>query len=227
MLRRLLLLSAIALAGCGGSDAPVNSAHAQAQPPTPAARRVLGIGDSIMAGYIPGDGVSERLAPGESFMRELAPLGEVVSAPVGGASTDAALRNQVAWATTPFDPALPAVEPGIVVVMLGTNDAVMGVPLAISIDNVRQILERFPTSVRVLVSPPHWSEDTDPWMAAWSSGLSDLARRNGAIFVDAYTPSLARPGWQCTVNNRHPCEPAHREIGRLVAAAIQRTPATL
>lgn len=216
----LALCLALATAACGGGgDAPINSSQAQTAPP---ARVVLGIGDSIMAGYIPGDGVSERLAWEDSFVQDLRPLGRVIGAPVGGASTAAALTNQVAWAKTPFDPAAAVLAPDVVVVMLGTNDAVMGVPRAQALDNVRQILEHYPRSVRILVSPPHWSEDADPWMAAWSADLRGLALASGAEFVDAYSASLTRPGWQCTVNNRHPCVVAHRDIGAMVLDAAKR-----
>lgn len=223
-MKRLTCMLAIALlTACGGGGSPIPAAHAQsAAPPT---RVILGIGDSIMAGYIPGAGVSERLAWEESFIQDLRPLGTVIGAPVGGASTAAALTNQVAWAKTPFDPAAAPLAPDVVVVMLGTNDAVMGVPRAQALANVRQILEHYPHAVRVLVSPPHWSEPADEWMGPWSRDLQALAVETGSVFVDAYTLSLTRP-WQCTVNNRHICEPAHREIGRLVAAAVQRALAT-
>ena len=217
---RAILAACIALcaflAACGGGgDAPIKAAEAQ----TPA-KVILGIGDSIMAGYIPGDGLSQRLAQRESFLRELEPLGRVVGAPVGGASTRAALENQVMWASTPFDPGQPLNPPAIVIIMLGTNDAVMGIPRADALANVRAIVARFPNSVRVIVSPPHWSEPADEWMAPWSRDLQALAADTGSRFVDAYTPSLTRR-WQCTVNNRHPCENAHREIGALILAALK------
>lgn len=215
----IALCLALAAAGCGGGggDAPINTAQAQTQP-----RRVhLGIGDSLMSGYIPGDGLSQRLAQRESFMRELEALGQVVGAPVGGATTRAALENQVMWALTPFDPSMPAPRPDVVVIMLGTNDAVSGVPRAEALANMRAILARFPGSIRVIVSPPHWSEPADEWMGPWSRDLQALAAETGSRFVDAYAASLARPGWQCTVNNRHPCEPAHREIGAMVLAALK------
>lgn len=218
--RAAVLVTAVSiLAGCGGGgDSPINSSQAQAVPKT---RIILGIGDSIMAGYIPGDGLSQRLAQRESFLRELEPLGQVVGAPVGGASTRAALENQTTWALTPFDPLMPTPRPDVVVIMLGTNDAVLGVSRAEAIENMRAILARFPTSVRIIVSPPHWSELADVWMGPWSRDLQALAAETGSLFVDAYTPSLSRP-WQCTVNNRHPCERAHREIGSMALDAAKR-----
>ena len=219
MIRALFIAAAvILLTACGGGgDQPINTAQAQASQPR---RIVLGIGDSIMAGYIPCDGVSQRLAQHESFMRELEVCGRVIASPVGGAATAPAMTNQIHWALTPFDPALPPIEPAIVVVMLGTNDAVMGVPRDEALRNVGKILERFPRAVRVVVSPPRWDESADPWMREWSRDLQALALVNGARFVDAYTPSLTRP-WQCTPYNKHPCEIAHREIGRMVASAVQ------
>lgn len=214
----ILIAAALALSACGGGgDQPINTAQAQASQPR---RVVLGIGDSIMAGYIPGDGLSQRLAQRESFMRELESLGQVVGSPVGGASTQAALTNQVTWALTPFDPSVPLAPPDIVVIMLGTNDAVTGVPRDVALANMRAIVARFPTSVRVIVSPPHWSEPADEWMAPWARDLQALAAATGSRYVDAYTPSLTR-NWQCTINNRHPCEGAHREIGALILAALR------
>jgi lysophospholipase L1-like esterase len=215
---RPLILCLALLAGCGGSDSPLNSSQAQTVPPPQ--RVILGIGDSIMAGYIPGDGLSQRLAQRKSFLLELEPLGFVIGSPVGGASTAAALSNQVAWATTPFDPSATLSPPAVVVVMLGTNDAVTGITRAEALENMRKIVASFPNSVRVIVSPPHWSAPADEWMAPWSRDLQALAADTGSLFVDAHTPSLTR-SWQCTLNNRHPCENAHREIGRLIADALK------
>lgn len=219
VLQAIFIAVAAALPACGGGeDFPFNASQAQTAPQS--VRRILGIGDSIMAGYIPGDGVSQRLAQQESFMRELAPFGQVVGSPVGGASTKAALDNQVAWAMLPFDPASSVVPPDIVVIMLGTNDAVLGASRAESLSNVKAILASFPNSIRVVASPPHWSEAADAWMGPWARELQALASETGSYYADTYTPSLGRP-WQCTTNNRHPCEAAHREMGRLIAATVK------
>lgn len=203
---RLILIAALLLAACGGGGSPLPSAEAQAPKPL-----IVAIGDSITAGYMPGDGARNRLAQDLAYTAELRPLGHFVTAAVGGATTEAARLNQLWW--------LSPLAPDVVVVMLGTNDAVLGYSREAALANVTTIVQAWPRAKVVLISPPRWDDARDPWMAAWSSDLQRLAQSRGAQFVDGYTASLA--GWQCSAEDHHPCADAHRTLGRLVAKAVQ------
>lgn len=203
-----LILTLLLLAGCGGGgDSPVNSAQAQAPRPL-----IVVIGDSITAGYIPGDGARLRLAQDEAYTRELRALGPVITAAVGGATTQAAKVNQLQW--------LAPLAPDVVVILLGTNDAAQNADRAASLANVSAIAQAWPKARVVIVAPPRWDASLDPWLSAWSVELAGLAKSHRAQFVDAYAASAA--GWQCSSEDFHPCEPAHRKMGRMVSDAAQR-----
>lgn len=207
-MRYLLSLLTALLASCGGGgDSPLNSSQAQ----TEARPLIVVVGDSISAAYMPGDGARNRLAPELAYTKELRAIGPVVTAAVGGATTRDALNNQTYW--------LAPLAPRVVVILLGTNDAVLGLSREQALANVDAIASAWPGAKVVLVSPPRWSDRADPWMAAWSQDLQRLALQRGARFVDAYRASFA--GWQCNPEDGHPCEAGHREMGRMVAAEVQ------
>lgn len=62
---------------------------------------------------MPGDGARNRLAPELAYTAELWTIGPVVTAAVGGATTEAARANQVWW--------LSLLSPQVVVILLGTQ----------------------------------------------------------------------------------------------------------
>ena len=109
---------------------------------------------------------------------------------------------------------LPA---GVLVIMLGTNDAVLQLDRTKALANVRAIADAWPKARLVLVAPPYWDAAAAPWLAAWSADLRKLAAERGARFVDAY--AATRSNWLCHPTDRHPCEAAHREIGAMVRSA--------
>lgn len=210
MRRRSFLagLSAALLSACGGgSDAPLNSSQAQVPKPL-----IVAVGDSLTAAYMPDGGARLVLDQARSYTAELKPLGRVVTAAVGGSTTEAARTNQLHW--------LAPLVPDVVVVMLGTNDAAYQLDRTASLANMDAIVTAWPKARVVIVSPPHWDTSTDPWMSGWSQDLKRLAAQRGARFVDVYAESLRRP-WQCVTDDHHPCADAHREIGQMVAAAVQ------
>jgi lysophospholipase L1-like esterase len=198
-----LAFAALLFTACGGSESPIPEAAAATRRPL-----TVVIGDSITAGYIPTAGVLQ-LRQDLSYTAEVAQLGDVITAAVGGATTQAALSNQVFWLRS-----LPA---DVVVVMLGTNDAALGLDRGQALANVRAIADAWPKARLVLVAPPPYNAATDAWLAPWAADLKTLAASRGAGFVDLYAAS--RPDWFCHPTDRHPCEAAHREIGALVRLA--------
>jgi lysophospholipase L1-like esterase len=198
-----LAFAALLFTACGGSESPIPEAAAATRRPL-----TVVIGDSITAGYIPAAGVLQ-LRQDLSYTADVAQLGDVVTAAVGGASTQAALGTQVPWLRS-----LPA---DVLVIMLGTNDAVLQLDRAKALANVSAIADAWPKARLVLVAPPYWDAAAAPWLSAWSADLRKLAAERGARFVDAY--AATRSDWLCHPTDRHPCEAAHREIGALVRLA--------
>lgn len=172
---------------------------------------IVGIGDSIMAGYMPGDGARNHLVQDKSFLKELKSIGAVITAAVGGATTELAKNNQLYW--------LAPLNPQVVVIMLGTNDAVYQIDHATSLANVDAMIQKWPSAKVVLVSPPRWDSNLDPWLLTWSNNLRAHALLRNVLFVDGFTASAA--GWQCHPEDHHPCEPGHRALGNLVASAVR------
>lgn len=209
-MRGLLILCALAigaLSGCGGSD-PVPAAQATTRRPL-----TVVIGDSLTAGYMPQGQAMLALRQDLSYTQELAQIGDVVTAAVGGAGTREALGAQVPWLR-----GLPA---DVLVIALGGNDAVQGQQHVESIARVRAIADAWPKARLVLIAPPRYTADTDLWMGQWAAELRTLANSRGAVFVDLYAASLQAERWYCHPLDRHPCAAAHREMGALVRSAIE------
>jgi lysophospholipase L1-like esterase len=197
-----LAFAALLFTACGGSESPIPEAAAATRRPL-----TVVIGDSITAGYIPTAGVLQ-LRQDLSYTADVAQLGDVVTAAVGGASTQAALGTQVPWLRS-----LPA---DVLVIMLGTNDACCSLTAPKRWPTCA-IADAWPKARLVLVAPPYWDAAAAPWLSAWSADLRKLAAERGARFVDAY--AATRSDWLCHPTDRHPCEAAHREIGALVRLA--------
>ena len=198
----LVAAAACLLLACGGGG-PIPEARASQPRPL-----TVVIGDSITAGYIPTAGALQ-LRQDLSYTADLP--GDVITAAVGGASTSAALSGQVEW--------LRGIPADVVVILLGTNDAAQGVDRAQALDNVRKIAQAWPRARLVIVSPPRWDSSLDAWLAPWSADLRAFADGSGARFVDLYAAS--RPDWFCHATDRHPCAPAHREMGALIRSSVQ------
>lgn len=209
MARLYLLLAALCIiVGCGGGGSSSPIPEAQAATPHPLA---IAFGDSLTAGYVPVGGYLQ-LRQDLSYTRELAPVADVVTLAVGGATSADGLGYQAATLR-----GLPA---HAVVVMFGINDALKGLTAAQTSDNIGRILAGYPGAKRVVIAPPLWSEQTRAAQASLTEELRARSLSWGAVFIDRYTPS-ANLAPYCTTD-RHPCEDWHRETGRLVAAALQR-----
>lgn len=202
MIRAVIVFALVLLLGaCGGSLASE----------TP--KRIGVIGDSITAGYMPYGGVTLQLRQDQAYTRELEQAGEVITAAVGGATTAMALNNQAEW--------LRGTHLDVLVVHLGTNDAYQGLDRAQALRNVSALLDRWPNAKQVIVAPMRWAGPQEAWLAPWVEDLRELSRSRGAAFVDLRAAEA--PEWRCHPIDRHPCASAHREIGRLILAAITAT----
>ena len=213
MLRRSIYIAALLLTGCGGSPSPIPEAAAATRRPL-----TVVIGDSITAGYIPTAGVLQ-LRQDLSYTADVAQIGDVVTAAVGGATTRDALGAQGPW--------LKSLPVDVLVFTVGSNDAILGGDGAEALRNVRAMAAAWPKARIVLVAPPRLSKspelfaDADAWLAVWALELRALANANGWQMVDLYATS--RSDWLCHPTDPHPCEAAHREMGVAVVAAMQQS----
>ena len=204
-MRYLILLLSFVLAACGGSDSPINTVSAAERPKT-----IIAFGDSVTAGYMPVDG-SHQLRQDLSYLQDLKAAGPVITAAVGGATSEQGLGLQAYW--------LRAIKADVVIVMFGINDAVYDVNPVASATHIGRILEKYPGAHHIVIAPPLWSEATRAKQQALTAILSSQARIWGATYIDLYTPSADLKPW-CT-EDRHPCADWHRQAGAQVLAAIK------
>lgn len=151
--------------------------------PADAETRILGLGDSLMAGY--------GLPPGESFpdqlQRALAAEGiaaEVVNAGVSG-DTTAGGRSRLDWAL--------ASEPHAVILELGANDGLRGLDPAETRRNLDAILttlgeRRLPVLLAGMLAPPNLGRE---YGAEFEAVFRELAEEHGTLFYPFFLDGVA------------------------------------
>ncbi|HYI42851.1 MAG TPA: arylesterase [Sphingomicrobium sp.] len=160
------------------------SAQTQEQPPAQQAdaaseqqerRLVLAFGDSLYAGY----GMGKAQSFPAALQRELAQRGinaEVVNAGVSGDTTFGGRRRLAATLDR------LAAKPDLVVLGLGANDALIGVPAAEVRRNFDAMLAELeqrgiPVLLTGLVAPPAFKS---PYFAQYEAIIPEVAERHGA-----------------------------------------------
>jgi acyl-CoA thioesterase I len=114
-MRRLLhgLAAAILCAACGSSPAPTSPSP---QPPSPRPRRIVVLGDSLAVSPSPGESFPARL---QTRLEAAAPAWTVANAGVSGDTSADGLRRADSLLTTDI---------GVLVLELGANDGLRGMP---------------------------------------------------------------------------------------------------
>jgi acyl-CoA thioesterase-1 len=214
--RPILFVSLLALAGCSPSSAPPPPPTETATPAAsdvPDTRKVIVVfGDSISAGY--------GLAPGLSFpdviQRRLEAEGlpwRVVNQGVSGDTTAGGLAR--------IEAAL-AEHPVIVILELGGNDGLRGVPLSATRENLEKMIVAFRRSgAQVVLAgmslPPNYGPD---YIRDFEQMFRDLAAKYRLplipfLLADMITPDLRH----FQPDGIHPTE----EGARIVADTVLRT----
>jgi acyl-CoA thioesterase-1 len=214
--RPILFVSLLALAGCSPSSAPPpppSETAAPAASDVPDTRKVILVfGDSISAGY--------GLAPGLSFpdviQRRLEAEGlpwRVVNQAVSGDTTAGGLAR--------IEAAL-AEHPAIVILELGGNDGLRGVPLSATRENLEKMIVAFRRSgAQVVLAgmslPPNYGPD---YIRDFEQMFRDLAAKYRLplipfLLADMITPDLRH----FQPDGIHPTE----EGARIVADTVLRT----
>lgn len=211
------LVAALALAGCGGEEAtaPDGSgprevrALANAEVAGPE-HRILAFGDSLFAGY----GVDERdsyPAQLEALLRGRGHNVRVINAGVSG-DTSAAGLQRIGFVLDSLDE-----KPDLVIVELGGNDLLRGLPPAETRENIEAILaelqrREIPVLLMGMRAPPNLG---DAFVREFDNLYPELAQRYDAALVPFFLEAVYDKPELIQDDRIHPTAEG---IGALVAA---------
>ncbi len=193
-------------------DEPPVAAKTEPQPP-PEGPVIVAFGDSLTAGY----GVAE----GESYpyylQRELAERGfrhRVVNEGVSGDTTAAALQR--------IDSAIAA-QPAVVVLALGGNDGLRGLPADAMAANLREMVERFQTAGAEVVLagmtlPPNFGAD---YIESFEAAFPAVAADTGAKIIPFLLEGVAADRALNQEDGIHPTAEGNRVVARTVADFLE------
>lgn len=180
------------LAACNGDTDPASRAEATGAPAVPVdievsgpERRVLAFGDSLFAGYglVEHEGFPERL---EVALRARGINARVIDAGVSG-DTTAAGRQRIGFVLDS-----EAAPPDLVIVELGGNDLLRGIPPEQTRANLAAILEELrsrnlPVLIMGMRAPPNLGE---AFVAEFDGLYPELARQYGAALVPFFMEAV-------------------------------------
>lgn len=209
-------LATLSLGACGGEPAPVPSeSAAPAMPDLPvvgAEVTILALGDSLFAGYgvDPGESYPARL---EAALRARGINAKVVNAGVSGDTTAAGLER--------LDFVLNGMKtpPALVVISLGGNDMLRGLPPAQTRKNLDEVLTRLdqrkvPVLLMGMLSAPNWGADH---AKAFNAIYPDLAKKHGDALVPFFLQAVIDKPQLIQADRIHPTAEG---IEAMVAATV-------
>ncbi|GAB4126833.1 MAG: arylesterase [Rhodothalassiaceae bacterium] len=181
---------------------------------------IVGYGDSLMAGYglPPGQSFPERL--GDWLAERLASPVEVVNAGVSGDTTSGG-RARLDWVLAPLGRA-----PDLVILELGSNDALRGIDPAITRENLdAMIAELRARGSRVLLAgmlaPPNMGPD---YRARFDAIYPELAQKHDVALYPFFLEGVAADPALNLEDGIHPNE---KGIAEMVARIGPRVLAML
>jgi len=178
------------------------------------ARKLVVFGDSLVAGY----GVAaNRAFPAqlEAALRAKGHKVAVINAGVSGDTTAAGLAR--------FDWAIPP-DASAVIVELGANDALRGLPPKLARDNLGTILSRLkarglPVLLAGMRAPRNWGND---YATAFDAMYPALAKVHGVELYPFFLEGIALVDKFNQRDGMHPNENGVAEIVRRVLPAVER-----
>lgn len=172
-------------------------AIATAAAPGPDPRTLLVLGDSLSAGY--GMAASEAWpALLEARLRARDPRFRVVNASISGETTAGGLAR--------IDAALARHRPAIVVIALGSNDALRGLPLELARENLAAMARRArDAGAAVLVVGMEMPPNFGPaFTEAFRTLFAEVAAAEGAELLPFLLEPIARERANFLDDNLHP-----------------------
>ena len=186
----LVVCLALVLAGCGGNGGAGQTSN-QTQAPAPAARTestpagpsVVALGDSLTAGL----GLVENESYPAVLQRKIQSEGykfRVVNAGVSGDTSAGGLRR-LDWAL--------AGDPRVLILALGANDGLRGLPVAEMKTNLETIIQRAKERNIVVIlagmeAPPNYGPE---YTASFRRVYHDLAREHRVILLPFLLANVA------------------------------------
>jgi len=192
------------------------AAHAQtaAQAPGSAARTLLVVGDSLSAEYglARGTGWVPLLA---RRMSEQYPTYQIVNASISGDTTSGGVAR--------LPPLLERHKPAIVVLELGSNDALRGLSLKMTEQNLREMAQRSrQAGARVLIVgmqiPPNYGRD---YAQRFAGVFPAVAQAEDASLVPFLMDGMATDRAMFQADGIHPNEQAQPALLENVWAALR------
>lgn len=174
---------------------------------------IVAFGDSLTAGF--------NVDPGESYPDYLQQLLEargyryrVVNAGIGGDTTGGGLDRV---------DSIIAMRPAMVILELGGNDGLRGLPLEHTRANLEAILEKLAASGAVTVLagmtlPPNYGPE---YIAAFEKIYRDLARRRRLPFIPFLLEGVAGRPELMQRDGIHPTAEGNRRVAEVVFQAIE------
>lgn len=210
-----LLGAAACLGACGGAEPssdPPSRRAAESRPATPRPRLVC-LGDSLTAGL----GVSKDEAYPALIGRRLAEAGhdwEVVNAGVSG-DTSAGGLSRLEWSLDG--------DVRILVLALGANDGLRGLPVAAMSRNLAQIIEQAQARrIQVVLAGMEALSNMGPvYRREFHEAFPALARRYRVAFVPFLLEGVAARAELNQSDGIHPNAEGHRTIAGLLWPAIE------
>ncbi len=214
-----LLAVTFLLAACGSADQPAAppspKVNVEAPPEIPVMgreRRIVALGDSLFAGYGVGQGESYP-AKLEAALRARGINARIANAGVSG-DTSAGGRHRLAFTLdSQKEP------PELVVISLGGNDMLRGLPPEQTRANLEAVLaelarRRIPAVLMGMLAPPNLGPE---YRAKFDPLYPALARKYGAALVPFFLqPVIGKPD---LVQQDH-IHPTARGIEEMVAATV-------
>ena len=180
-------------------------------------KRILCIGDSNTFGFDPRSYIGDRY-PEEVRWTDRLPGFEVVNRGLNGAKIPLNYERQIEI--------IRAVEPDLIIVMLGTNDILSG----ISAEQTAKRMDNFISAMKeegkaiILISPPpvefgEWvqSEEYSDEACELAEMYRKVAEKNGCMFADA-----GKWGVELTYDGVHFSEEGHDTFARRLEELLQR-----
>lgn len=220
----VVALATLALGACGSDPAPVPvETGSLAMPDLPVVGEevsVLALGDSLFAGYgvEPGQSYPARL---EAALRARGINAKIVNAGVSGDTTAGGLQR--------LDFVLNGMKrpPALVIVSLGGNDMLRGLPPAQTRQNLDELLTRLdqrkvPVLLMGMLSAPNWGADHS---RAFNAIYPDLAKKHGATLVPFFLQSVIDKPQLVQADRIHPtAQGIDAMVGATVADVVKALP---